>query len=114
MKFDFGSLAKPFEADWPVTVSVPQPGGRVQEQILKMRFRLVPEAELEAMGEGVEPAKTALRRVIVGFGQGETEAFTPELLELLLDRPYVRLALNKGYGEFALGIAAKNSETPPA
>lgn len=114
MKFDYGSLDAPFEADWPVTVQVPQDGGESQEQKLVVRFRLVDDAELEALGEGVAAQKAALRQVVVGFGKSEEQAFSAELLERMLARAYVRNGLNKAYGQFVLGIPAKNSEPPRA
>lgn len=115
MKFDFASLQeKAFENDWPVNVQVPQEGGKTQEQTFMVRFRFVPEEELQALGDGVEGAKASLREVVAGFGKGEEEEFSEELFELMLTRPYVRLALNKAYGEFVLGVAAKNSVRPRA
>jgi hypothetical protein len=114
MKFDFATLASEIEADWPVTVGVPLDGGKADEQTFTVRFRLVGEQELLDFGEGLDQSKAALRRVIVGLGRSEGKELTPELLEQLLAAPYVRVALNKAYGQFALGMPAKNSETPPA
>lgn len=109
MKFNFESLDSEIEFDWPVRVSVPLDGGKVQEQTFSIRFRLASDEALEALGSGVEGAKASLRHVIVGFGKAEEAQLTEELLEKMLDRAYVRSALNTAYGEFALGIAAKNS-----
>lgn len=109
MKFDFEALDRQIEHDWPVRVSVPLNGGKVEVQEFSIRFRLVSDEELEALGQGVEGAKASLRAVIVGFGKDETADLTEALLEKMLDRAYVRSALNTAYGEFALGIAAKNS-----
>lgn len=104
MDFDFGALDKPFEADWPVTIQVPQEGGKLSPQKLMVRFKFVPEAELTAEGVGFEAQMAALRKVVVGFGKGETEKFTPELLDKMMQRPYVRAALNIGYSEFVTGL----------
>jgi hypothetical protein len=114
MKFDFGSLDSAFEADWPVTVQVPLDGGKSEEQTFQVRFRLVDDEELAQLGDGVEAQKKALRKVVVGFGKGEAETFSAETLEKMLARAYVRSGLNRAYGQFVLGIPAKNSETPAA
>lgn len=109
MKFDFAALDAAIEADWPVTIPVPQDGGKVTEQTLSVRFRMVDEAELTALGEGLEGSKASLRAVVVGFGKGEDTPFSAELFEKMLAKPYVRLALNNAYRDFALGqVAAKN------
>lgn len=108
MKFDFEALDHQIEADWPVKVSVPQDGGKVKVQEFSIRFRLLPDEELESLGNGVEAAKASLRLVIVGFGKGQDGELTEPLLEKMLSRAYVRSGLNTAYGEFALGIAPKN------
>lgn len=109
MKFDFAALDSAIEADWPVTVPVPQDGGTVINQTLTVRFKMVSETDLAAMGDGIEGSKASLRAVIIGFGKGEDTPFSPELLDKMLAQPYVRLALNNAYRDFALGqVAAKN------
>ena len=108
MKFDFGSLEKDIEADWPVRVQVPQDDGKVLEQTLSLRFRLHGDAELVSLGMGLEAVKAALRKCVVGFGRSEEQAFTPELFDQMMNRAYVRTAIVQAYGEFALGIPAKN------
>jgi hypothetical protein len=114
MKFDFATLESEIEADWPVEISVPTDGGGVSKQTLTVRFRMISDDALSALGDGLKGAKASLRRVIVGFGHDEPTPFSAELLEKMLDRAYVRQALTMGYGQFALGIEAKNAETPPA
>lgn len=109
MKFDFGSLGQPFEADWPVFIPVPQSGGGIDRQKLVVRFRMADDEILVAMGTGIPAAKEGLRTVVVGFGKGESETFSPELLELMLDRAYVRTTLIQAYGQFALGQAAEKN-----
>lgn len=108
MDFDFGSMDQPFEADWPVDVSVPVEGGRVSKQRLTVRYRLIPDAELAELGDGLDGQKTALRRVVVGFSGRDAPAFSEQLLEAMLDRAYVRNALTLGYAQFATGSPAKN------
>ncbi len=108
MKFDFGSLEREFEAEWPVRVAVSQDGGKVQHHELTVRFRLVSEQELLDFGEGLQETRAALERVIVGLGKRETETWSPELLDQMVARTAVRVALIKAYGEFVLGAPAKN------
>ena len=109
MKFDFGSLEREFEADWPVRVAVSQDGGKVAHHEFTVRFRLIPEQELIDFGEGLEQTRAGLDRVIVGFGKRETETWSPEMLDRMCERPAVRVALIKAYAEFVLGAPAKNS-----
>lgn len=107
-KFDFGSVEKAFEADWPVAASVPQDGGQVEEQTFTVRFKLLTDEEFDAVNAHKEPAKELIRRSVVGFGKEESSPFSTELLEKMLARGYLRIALNKAYGNFSMGIAAKN------
>ena len=104
MKFNFAALDAPIEADWPVTIKVPQDGGKTLEQYLTVRFRMGSEVELAKLGDGVEGSIASIRAVVVGFGKNEETPFTPELLEKMLAAPYVRLGLLNGYREFALGL----------
>jgi hypothetical protein len=108
MKFDFGSLDRDIEADWPVRVSVPQDGGKAQEEVFLVRFRVTSDADLISLGMGVEAAKKSLRKCIVGLAQSEGRELTDELLTKMLDRAYIRTALVTAYSEFSLGIEAKN------
>jgi hypothetical protein len=108
-KFSFASLdGAKFEADWPVLVNVPQDGGGVDEQEFMARFRLLSEDETKAIDSEKEPQKALLRAAVVGFGRGEEQAFSPELLEKMMGRPYVRAALAKAYVQFSLGVSPKN------
>lgn len=106
-KFDFGSVERAFEALWPVTVQVPVDGGKTEDQEFTVKFRLLSDEEFEAAQQDPEPAKALMRRAVSEIVDAG-EAVTAELLEKLLSRGYVRLALNKAYGQFSMGIAAKN------
>lgn len=105
LKFDFKSLGQPFEADWPVTVQVPQDGGTVQEQTFDVRFRTLTKAEL-AQVETAEDSPTEKLRLALVDVKGET--FSPELREDMLGTPYVFLGLLRAYTTFLLGQPAKN------
>ncbi len=108
MKFDFATLGTAIEADWPVKIPVPQDGGTVVVQDLTVRFRMVPEDELNLLGDGAAGNKASLRAVVIGFGKGVDEPFTAELFDQMLLKPYVRLALSNAYRDFCLGAPAKN------
>jgi hypothetical protein len=106
MKFDFGSLELPFEATWPVVAKVPQDGGTIQEQEFIARFRLVPEDDVKkADADRSDPVKALMHMAVIGI---EGEEFTPELLNKLMGRGYVKMALSKAYAEFVMGVPAKN------
>lgn len=106
VKFDFKTLGQPFEADWPVTVQVPQDGGKVQEQTFEVRFRTLTKEEQEQLeAEGVDAPTEKLRLALVDV-KGET--FSPELVEQLLGTPYVFLGMLRAYTTFVLGQPAKN------
>ena len=106
-KFDFGSLDQPFEADWPVTVNVPQDGGTVKEEGFMARFRLLDQAALDAVTADADK-DAFLAAFWIGFGAGQAEVFTPELFSGSMQRQYVRAALVNAYYGFAAGAPAKN------
>ena len=106
-KFDFASLDQPFEADWPVTVNVPQDGGTVIEQTFMARFRLLDQKALDAITADADK-DAFLAAFWIGFGPGEDTAFTPEIFSGCMQRQYVRAALVNAYYGFAAGAPAKN------
>jgi hypothetical protein len=106
LKFDFGSLERPFEALWPVIVSVPQDGGGVREEEFTVKFRLLSKEEVkETDADRTDPGAALIRKAVIDVEGAE---FTPELLEGLLGRGWTSLALQKAYAQFAMGIAEKN------
>lgn len=114
MKFEFATLDTVIEADWPVTVNVPGEGGKVVPQTFTVRFRMLDDAEILQSAEQEVPAKDMLRKVVVGLGKDEETAFSPEFLERLISKTYIRNGLMAAFAEFNGGIAAKNSRKPPA
>lgn len=105
LKFDFKTLEQPFEADWPVTVSVPQDGGTVQEQTFDVRFRTLTPEETTNVDNSGDPAAAKLRLALVDV-KGET--FSPALIEKLLGVGFVQMALLRAYSKFILGASVKN------
>lgn len=106
-KFDFASLDQPFEADWPVTVNVPQDGGTVIAQEFMARFRLLDQAALDAVKASAD-GDAFPRAFWIGFGSGEDTVFTPELFHAVMQRQYTRAGLVAAYYEFVTGSPAKN------
>lgn len=132
-KFNFKRLDEPFEADWPVKVSVPQDGGKTIIEQFAARFRIdrgeataVPEElpsapEAEEVVEGEEKLEAFRRQIretsirewrrwFVGFGaptKDDTD-LTDEVLWNMITTPYVRVAIQAAYKDFAEGVAAKN------
>lgn len=121
VKFDFKRLGQRFEADWPVSVNVPQDGGETEAQeftarfalLTKEDFELIPNKDGDVSGllKGDPDGHNTWRRCLVGV---KGEELTPELVEGLLAAPYVRSAIVTAYQQFSQGIAVKNSKRPPA
>lgn len=105
LKFDFKTLEQPFEADWPVTVSVPQNGGGVQEQTFEVRFRTLTAEETADVDNSADPAAAKLRLALVDV---KDETFTPALVEQMLGRGYVQMGLLRAHAKFILGTPVKN------
>lgn len=109
VKFEFQALEQLFEADWPVTVNVPQDGGSVEEQTFMARFRQVSDAELPEIAAADKDGKELYRRFFVGMGAGETEPWSEDLRERMLGRTHVRMGLYRAFQSFQNGVAVKNS-----
>lgn len=110
-KFNFKTLETGFEADWPVTVSVPLDGGKAEEQTFQARFRslsAVEQAEIDAQPDATGRLRAGLEKAFVRFGAGESEALTPELFETMWRAPNVQIGLIRAYNAFILGSPAKN------
>lgn len=106
-KFNFGGLDKPFEADWPVSIPVPQDGGTVELQTIMARFRLLSPAELEAVKE-TRDDDAFLKAFWIGFGKGEDEPFTEGTVNKMLGFQFIRQAFLTAYFAFASGSPVKN------
>ncbi|MEQ1890099.1 MAG: hypothetical protein ABL951_13120 [Alphaproteobacteria bacterium] len=98
---------------WDVMVPVPVDGG-FEQRLLKVRFMVTGIDEyLAALGDGAT-ANEVLKKVIVDLPELEQEgregfaAFTPELLNRLLNFNYVSRALHNAYLDCINGRAAKN------
>jgi hypothetical protein len=111
-KFDFASLERPFEADWPVTVQEPKDGGYTTPKELSVRFRTLTDVDKDAIAAlkaaGGDGAREELRLAIVGFGKDETVEWSDDMFELLMGRSYVAMALFRAKAQFEMGSAVKN------
>jgi hypothetical protein len=107
VKFDFKSLDEAFECAWPLTVPVPQPGGKIEPQEITAIFKILPEAEATAASEAIS-AENPWAWINAWWVGLEGEDLTDELRRKMLQRPYIRTALINAYQNFVQGIPAKN------
>lgn len=106
-------LKEPDEpTEWPVTVHVPQAGGKTAKHRFTAHFRwLDAEAWQAAAFDGDQ---ALLREVLVGWGEdlrdehGEPIPFSSEQRDRLARITFVRRAVVTAYGEFIQGRAAGN------
>lgn len=103
--------------NWPVIISVPQDGGSVQKHEITADFLMLPQDQIDDQmassrdSEGHVDADI-LRRVVKRIGgvadvDGKVIDYTPELLEKMIKKAYVRAALVNTYFEAASGKKAK-------
>lgn len=107
--FKLIEMSEPCE--WPVTVQVPQHGGRTQGQRFTALFRHLDSEEFASVA--ADGDRAALHAIVAGWRDiadagGEALEFTPERLEALGKITYWRRAVLDAYGQFLTGRAAKN------
>ncbi len=98
---------------WPVTVQVPQDGGRRAKVTFTAEFALLPDEREGALKNGDVSDRDFLHMVVVAWGgvqdaDGSELAFSVEALDRLIAIPYVRAALIEAYFDFAAGGRRKN------
>lgn len=109
-------IEKPKEITWPVTVSVPRDGGNTVKATFTGKFKLLPNAEFNAIYTNGGNDEDLARNVMTGWGNdvsdedGNTMEFSEENLNQLASIPYVRNAIVAAYLELSQGkkAAAKN------
>lgn len=109
LKFDFGTLGKPFEADWPVTTNVPVDGGKTEAREFWVRFKSIDEEQ--RIDLAMRDVKALLREAVAKVYTGEaptSSAASPETFEQMLAATHVRSAMLDSYGSFCRGVAVKN------
>ncbi|HEU0282324.1 MAG TPA: hypothetical protein VFQ99_00950 [Gallionella sp.] len=103
--------------NWPVIINVPQDGGGVMKCEVFADYLLLPQDQYDEQlaasreGDGNVDADI-LRRVVrrlEGFADADGKAidFTPELLERVIRKSYIRAALMATYFEVCAGKKAK-------
>jgi len=107
--FRIQSASEPVE--WPVTVKIPQHGGKTVKATFNARFRVLDEDEQSESSAQGDPAFIA--RVLVGWqgvedADGNELAFSDEARDKLAQIPYVKTAIISAYFSCANGVAAKN------
>lgn len=106
-------LATTKKVKWPVTVEVPQDGGKTQKAEFEVEFEVLAQDQLEALPR---EGKDMLAAVVIGWSGvqdegGEPIEYSEEAKAQLLGVTYVRAALFGAYQEVQVGRAAarKNS-----
>jgi hypothetical protein len=100
---------------WPITISEPMDGGGFNDQKIRVKFKMLPQARIdEIVKNEAEEDADILRDVLIGWDdeafKDETGApipFNVENKDLILSVPFVRLALVKGYFDSIAGKAVK-------
>lgn len=103
--------------NWPVIISKPQDGGKVQTHEINVDYLMLPQDELSELIESSKENNgytdiDICRRVVKGINgiadeQGKGIEYSPELLERLIQRPYIRTALVSTYFDAVAGRKAK-------
>lgn len=96
---------------WPVTVHVPQHGGKTAKHKFTALFAYLPADDIAPASEAGDEA--FLGRVLLGWQgvqdeEGNPLPFSDEARDRLVRIPYVRRALILAWHEFIQGRAAKN------
>ena len=101
-------LAQKRTITWPVTVNIPQDGGRTQKATFDGEFEVLTQEEAE---QAVRAEKDLLEVQLIGWNgvkdeAGEPVAFSEAAKKQLLDITYVRGALFTAIAEINNGRAA--------
>jgi len=95
---------------WPVKIAVPHDGGTVREHEMDVELEILDQ---DVHDELLEARGDLLARVVRGWGRykqedGQTDVqFTDEEKTAFLKKPYVRIALLRGYYEASQGRKAE-------
>lgn len=99
---------------WPVTVNIPQDGGRVVKATFDAEFRLLPQDEFAQIYTDGGNDRTMLMTVLVGWSGIEDPAggnllYSEDEKARLTGIDYVRHALVTAYLECSSGKAARKN-----
>lgn len=99
--------------EWPVTIQVPQPGGKTIERVADVEFEDLPQSEQDRIFRDGGDDLALMKRVVKGWGTGQFKdeadndiTFSESSLDLLLDIAYVRAGFIKAYLELHSGRTA--------
>lgn len=103
--------------EWPVTISVPQNGGKVAKHEITMDFVLLPQEEIDAQIEqsrdsdgnaDVDILNKVLRKLDrIQDAQGNKLEHSADMQARVIRIPYVRAALISAYFQAASGKKAQ-------
>lgn len=101
-------LAQKRQITWPVTVNIPQDGGKTQKATFDGEFEVLTQDESE---RAIREEKDLLEVQLIGWDgvkdeKGEPVPFSEAAKKQLLDISYVRMAVFAAIGEFNSGRAA--------
>jgi hypothetical protein len=103
-------VAKVKEVTWPVRISIPQDGGKVQNQDFDAKFEIISQAEhddvLKGGGDMLARVWTGAQRLVGEDGKSPVE-FSEEIKAELLDVSYFRTGLASAYYEAFYGRKAE-------
>lgn len=98
--------------EWPVTVHIPQDGGKTHKASFTAHFVLLDQIELDDLIGGGDRA--FIERVLTGWGEdvqdenGMALPFSAEARDRLARIPYVAGAISRAYLQCISGVDAKN------
>ena len=106
-------LQKPDTVLWPVTIAIPQDGGRVSKSRCKIEFKLLDQDDYTHWVQNGDD-RDFLRQVVVGWEEvgdesGEPLSFSETARDQLLGIAYVRGAMVLAYHEIASGGASRKN-----
>ena len=100
-----------FNFNWPVEIRVPSDGGKFKKHEIEVRFKGLDQTRISELV--LSRDEDLLREVVVGWTgiqdeDGNELAFSPDILDSLLDKPFVRASLTEAYLSAVNGVERKN------
>lgn len=108
-------LAKPSKIKWPVTVNVPQDGGKTKKYVFTVEFDVIDQDEFDAIYTNGGKDADLILKVVKGWGSdvcaesGDPLEFGAENLGKMIAIPYVRAGIVQAYIECSHGKAAEKN-----
>lgn len=111
VKFNFKTLETGFEALWPVTVKVPQDGGKISIETFEARLRALDLEAAKAAIESNDPFAIYKAGVVDVPGAPalrDAEGNPTPFFDQLLTPEWMRNGLEEAFKQFRTGVAAGN------